>query len=397
VYAPGDVRIVRLTSAGVPAPGWDAHGVSLMPFRGDLLTYSSAWGPEPGMSLVAVAQDGGSGAFVLGSDVAEDAGGLSVLAPHLLHVAGDGSPAAGWTPGDIAFGGGAQAPYQDPGSDASLRAMADGHGGVFTALPDFYSEGVSVLSFERWSGAGAALPGGLDADQLGIEYANRGDGGMYIASFSPIGPTSYWSPNAFVRAAQSDPGQGFFEYHSNPAVQWYGDIALTATGDGGAIFGWSQVNERFGIFAVRLGPAGQVTGVPPAAMHGPPSMHLRFVPGVGVRALIASAPSGREELSLHDVTGRRVAGTTIELASGGDWVFPGTGKLPSGVYFARGERGSDTERASRGHALDHSSLIGQARAATQDGSRPTEGVLRWCPSRVGCRGSAGAGSASRFH
>jgi hypothetical protein len=345
VYAPGDVRIVRLTSAGLPAAGWDAHGISLMPFRGDLLTYSPAWGPEPGMSLAAVADDGGSGAFVLSADVEEDAEGVSASALHLLRVASDGSPAAGWAPGGITLGTSGYTTYEDPGAGASLRALADGRGGVFAGMPGFYSEGLSVLTFGRWSGTGTALPGGVGADQLGLEYASRGDGGMYVASFYPSGPTSIWSPNAFVRAAQSDPGEGFLEYHDTPVVQWYGDVALTATGDGGAVFGWSQVNERFGIFAVRLGPAGQVTAVPPTSIKGPPSMRLRFVPGVGVRALIASVPSGREELSLHDVTGRLVARTTIEQAAGGDWVFPGTEGLPSGVYFARAVSGGVELRA----------------------------------------------------
>jgi hypothetical protein len=339
VYAPGDVRIVRLTSAGLPLAGWDAHGVSLMPFRGDLLTYSPAWGPEPGMSLVASADDGGSGAFVLGSDIVADAGGVHAAAAHLLHVAGDGSTAGGWPAAGITLGGSGYAPNSDPGADASLRAMADGRGGVFAGTPGFYTEGVSVLAFEHWSGAGTALPGGLTAYYLGFDYASRGDGGMYIASFYPTGPTSYFSPNAFISAAQSAPGEGYLEYHDTPVVQWYGDVALAATGDGGAIFGWSQVNERFGIFAVRLGPAGQVTAVPPAPIQSPPSMRLRFVPGVGVRALIASVPSGREELALHDVSGRIVARTSIERAAGGDWVFPGTEALPSGVYYARSVSG----------------------------------------------------------
>jgi hypothetical protein len=339
VYGSGDVRIVRLTSAGDPAVGWDAHGVSLAPFRGDLLTNSPAWGPEPGMSPVAVADDGGSGAFVVSAEIEEDADGVSPSAYTLRRVGSDGSTAAGWAAGGIVVGSGTYSPYQDPGAGSSLRAMADGHGGVFAGTPGFYTEGLSVLAFGRWSGTGTALPGGLTSDQFGIEYASRGDGGMYIASFYPTGPTSYFSPNAYISAAQSAPGGGFFEYHDTPVLQWYGDVTLAATGDGGAVFAWSQVNQRFGIFAVRLGPAGQVTGVPPTVIQGPPSMRLRFVPGIGVRALIASVPSGREELALHDVGGRLVARTTIEQAAGGDWVFPGTERLPSGLYFARAVSG----------------------------------------------------------
>ena len=286
-----------------------------------------------------VADDGSGGAFVLSADIIEDPSGVLATGKHLMHVAGDGSPAGGWPPGGITFGVLGYAPDRDPGADASLRALADGLGGVFTGTSVYFTESGDVLSFERWSGTGTALPGGFAADLLGVEYASRGDGGMYIASFHPTGPASFWSPNAFVRAAQSYPGTGFYEYHDTPVVQWYGDVALTTTGDGGAIFGWSQVNQRFGIFAVRLGPAGQVTAVPPPAIQGPPSMRLRFVPGVGVRALLASVPSGREELSLHDVTGRPVAHITIEQAAGGDWVFPGTERLPSGLYFARAVRG----------------------------------------------------------
>jgi hypothetical protein len=74
-------------------------------------------------------------------------------------------------------------------------------------------------------------------------------------------------------------------------------------------------------------------------------MRLRFVPGVGVRALIASVPSGREELALHDVSGRIVARTSIERAAGGDWVFPGTEALPSGVYYARSVSGGVVMKA----------------------------------------------------
>jgi hypothetical protein len=223
---------------------------------------------------------------------------------------------------------------------ASARAFADGRGGVFAGAPWFGTEGLSAMSFGHWSSAGASQPGGLTADLSGLEYANRGDGGMYVASFYPSGPTSSWSPNAYVQVAQSAPGTGYFEYHDTPVVQWFGDVGLTGTGDGGAIFVWSQVNTRFGVYALRLGPGGVVTGVPPTHVpSGPPSLRLRFVPGVGVRAMLSSVPAGREVLSLHDAAGRRVANVTIESASGGDWLFPGTGLLPSGLYFARAMSG----------------------------------------------------------
>jgi hypothetical protein len=168
---------------------------------------------------------------------------------------------------------------------------------------------------------------------------------MFIATFKPSGATGPFEADAYIRVSQSTPGTSFFESKGSLSATRYGDVGLTATGDGGAIFTWSQLIDRQGIYAIRLNPAGVVTGVPPATIKGPPSLRLRFVPGTGVRALIASVPSGREELSLHDITGRVVARTSIEQAAGGDWVFPGTEHLPSGLYFARAVSGNMTLHA----------------------------------------------------
>src|SRR5262249_6552968 len=117
---------------------------------------------------------------------------------------------------------------------------------------------------------------------------------------------------------------------------WYGDVAIARMGDGAALFVWSQERERFGLFAVRLASSIPIlTSPPPIAEQSPPSLRLRFVPGVGVRALVTAVAAGRAELSLHDLTGRLVARVGIESAAGSDWLFPGTERLASGLYFAR--------------------------------------------------------------
>ncbi len=336
-FGPGDVRVAHYTAAGAPAAGWDSHGVSLAPFRGDVLVNTSAWNFVPGMNLVAVASDGASGAYVVHGDVGVE----GTPDYRLSRVAGDGAAAQGWAPEGLALSAWGYAPTSDYGSTSSVRALADGRGGVFAGLPGFGSEFTYVVQFQHFSGGGSAAAGGLGTDRLGMEYASRGDGGMFVASFQPTGPTSSYSPNAYLQALQSDPGSGFGEFHDTPVITWYGDVALTATGDGGAIFGWTQVNERFGVYAVRLSPAGLVTGVPPTHVpNGRASLRLRFVPGVGVRALLASVPSGPVELSLHDAAGRHVSSAIIESAASGDWVFPGTEALPSGLYFARAAIGA---------------------------------------------------------
>jgi hypothetical protein len=101
------------------------------------------------------------------------------------------------------------------------------------------------------------------------------------------------------------------------------------------------LRDRVGIQAVRIGPVGELVGMPPGAVPSrPPSLRLRYTPGVGVRALLQSAPLGRNEMSLFDVSGRRVARTLIESVAERDWLFPGTEGLPSGLYFARAAIGA---------------------------------------------------------
>ena len=274
---------------------------------------------------------------MLGTDLVTDLY-QNVSPAYAVHrIGGDGLRPAGWPVQGLSFA----PPWGfsntvDAGEFASLRALPDGRGGAFLGVPGFGSEATSLMQFVRFAADGGTLPGGVSLDTRGIEAASRGDGGMFAASYFPSGPTNIYTPNAYVSVQQTVPGSGYYEYSAQPVATRYGDIGLTATDDGGAIFVWSQYIDRQGVFAVRLGPAGVVTGVtPPTAPVGPPSLKLRFVPGVGVRALVASVPSAREELWLHDSSGRLVASARIESASGGDWVFPGTERLRSGMYFAR--------------------------------------------------------------
>ena len=342
--APGEVRVARFTSAGLPKVGWDARGVPLAQFRGELLSASPGWGQTPGMGLVAIAGDGGSGAYVMRSLVSADGGGR-VMVPEfrLLRVLGDGAVAAGWPPEGLVVGE-TSFDTSDLGFDASLRALADGRGGVFAGVLDIVSEGGSQIEFARWSPDGTSQPGGIPVRIKGIEVVSRGDGGMFGASFFPYGASGPFSPAALIAVAQSPPGGGFFEGHDQPVAEWFGDVGLTATGDGGAIFAWSQKFVRYGIYAVRLGPGGVVTGVPPTPVVGPLSLRLRFVRGEGVHASVvaplsplgkaAIAGSLRVALSLLDVAGRRVSSLASDGALGADVLLPDTQDLPGGVYFA---------------------------------------------------------------
>ena len=339
--APGDVRLTRFTSAGLPVLGWGQHGVSLAPFRGDLLSTSYGWGPTPRFGLVAVASDGAAGAFVMRAVISgDDVPYISLPEFRLVRVNGEGAIAPGWAPDGLVVGTlDPLSGSQDLGTEASLRALADDRGGVFAGFPGYATEGIALMGFSRRGPDGAAEPGGISADQSGLEVASRGDGGMFAATFYPTGPYGPYAPNAYIEASQSAPGDGFLEWHNEPVMTWYGDVALTATGDGGAIFAWSQERERFGIFAIRLGQAGVVTGVPPTPVIGPPSLRVRFVRGEGVHAVASLAGATHVQLSLHDLAGRRIASLVSDATLGADVVVPGTRDRPDGMYFARASDG----------------------------------------------------------
>ena len=328
VYSPGEARVARYTGAGLPASGWTAAGVAVAEFRGDLLAGRPEWGIAPPSRLAAIAEDGSGGAIVLsGLPYAYDE--FTVAADYRLHRVNSlgtldpGWPAEGRPATTVGF------PMPGSGSaDLSLRLHADGAGGVHAGRPSFFLHGGSNYSFDRYSELGLPVGESAGAGDHGIESASRGDGGVVVGSYFPHGPSGLYQPSAFVGLNQTQPGGSFIEWHDDPVVQWYGDIGLAATGDGGTIFAWSQVKERFGVFAIRMNPAGQVTGVPP----GTASRGLRvwYARGSGVQVYGATGPM---TLRLHDLTGREIA--RGESADAGEWTVPGTEGLPSGMYFAK--------------------------------------------------------------
>jgi len=339
---PGDVRVLRVTEAGLPASGWTAEGVSIAPYDPAFLSQSYGWSSPPAAGQIAIANDGGSGAFIVNSQGAAEGGYADHFTNTLYRVDAVGGTAAGWSPAGVDLGIVGVLGLPDLGDRASVRALTDDRGGVYAGLPWYASEFTERIQFYRRAGDGSTLPGGIGADQRGIEFAARGDGGMFIASYKPSGATGPYEANAYVAAGQSDPGASFYESEPSYYSTRYGDIGLAPTGDGGAIVAWSELIDRQGVFAVRLGPGGVVTGVPPTVL-GAPTLRVRFVRGEGVRAWATMA--GPVWLSLHDLAGRRISTTTtvnddrIAMAQV-DVLFPGTRDLPGGVYFVRAVGGA---------------------------------------------------------
>ena len=327
IFTPGSLRVARYDGAGLPVPGWVSEGVTVEPFSGDLLAANVQWGLTPALRLTAVAEDGAGGAFVL-SGLPFQLDEFTVAVDYRLHrVDAAGALDPSWPAGGRPASVPGFSAVGSVSSDYSLRLHGDGAGHVFAGRPMFFNHG-SAYAFDLYSEQGLPLGESAGAGERGIESEPRGDGGLVVGSYFPHGPNGFFQPNAFVQVSQSDPGGSFYEWHDEPFQQWYGDIGLAATGDGGSIFAWSQNNERFGIYAVRMNPDGQVLGVPP--LPRPAALHVRFERGRGVQV---SGAAGRVRLTLHDLGGREVA--RGEGESSGEWTVPGTAGLASGMYFAR--------------------------------------------------------------
>jgi hypothetical protein len=162
---------------------------------------------------------------------------------------------------------------------------------------------------------------------------------VYLAEYYPKGPSQTHEPFPYLRVVQSlapASWSDFHELHEVVFIPWYGDIALAESGDGGAVFFWSQVTERFGLFARRFNNAGEVTSVETRAAESQLALtRLRFVAGDGVRVSL-SLPAGEQAgLDLFDVTGRRVAATRLSADGAREVTLPGTRVLAAGLYFAK--------------------------------------------------------------
>ena len=341
VLTDGDYRFTRLNSAGRPAPGWTVMGARLDAFPATRLATTHGWSANPAMSLVGIAPDTSGGAYVAFGLADPDVPSPQFYAmPRLVHYGGDALPAPDWPAGGLtAYTPGLEAPF-DGGANASYHLFSDLRGGVIAGVPGFGSEGfVGGFFLDRYSPTGVVLPYPVEADQSGLETAQGTDGSVFVADCNPVGPYSDWDPLASVRIS-SAAGATWSEWHTTPVTTWYGDAGVAATDDGGAILAWSQVNQRYGIFAVRVNGAGLVTGIPPAA-SGPMRFALHDTHGAGLRAVASLGSGGAARWGVFDVAGRRVAGGAFVAGAGvRDWTLSGTAAIPAGVYFGRVECGA---------------------------------------------------------
>lgn len=321
----------RLTGAGANSSGWPEGGLYLGSFRPELLY------DLPRAPLLDISPDARGGLFWI-------AGTLSGLSVDLrLHrILADGQASPGW-PAD-----GRAAPSQFgqyyyfgyEGPDEGLRVYPDGQDGAIVEEQNFYTDSPPITGLYRCTDAGAGW-GLMQGDSPGHEVVTKGDGGAFMADYEPSGPFGPYAPPAFMRVDQSYAPAGWVawsESHWEAAVHWYGDIALAPAGDDGVVFFWSQVRERFGLFARRFTTAGQVTEVEPGpGGGGSPGLHgLRFVSGTGVvaRITLGGAPA---RLELFDVEGRQISARTLDAVGHGsaEVALPGTESLASGVYLVR--------------------------------------------------------------
>jgi hypothetical protein len=322
---PSSYRLRRLTAAGLNAGGWPLEGIAISPFHPD------RFGDAKKAAMLALSADGRGGLWALVGDV-ESPDPYAEMITTLFRLLGDGTSAADWPAAGRPMTTIGSWFYQY-GSDAlSLRAESDGMDGVILGIPATCADCGTPLSFDHVSAGGAVI--GLGQGQApGLEAIVRPDGGCDLGSFEPHGPTGPYQPPAYLAFDQTA-GPRFFEYHPENGLVWFGDVGLAPCGPSGAVFFWSQVRERLGLFARRFGLAGEVTGVGNASKAVIGLHDVCFVAGRGVvaRVDLAGAPG---TLRLFDLAGRVVSTSEVHGSGRVEVAMPSTKGISSGLYFAR--------------------------------------------------------------
>lgn len=331
---PSGLYVRRLTGAGAHSAGWPVGKLKVGSLRPEGLNYQF-----PSVPLLDISPDGRGGLFVYAGSLWSRSGYAGV--DRRLHrLMSDGQTSPDWP----------EAGHQrlDPfyyewsaGPDHGLRVHPDGRDGAFVEEQAYVLHTLPSVSFARCTAAGQWTPDWRSAILIGTghEVVVTGDGRAFLAEVVPAGPYGPYQPYARIGVYQWDAPPGWTSwYQSHPgysyAYQFYGDIALAPSGDGGAVFFWSQVRERFGLFARRFAPGGQVFVRQPG-WEITPLLQLRFAAGAGVLARIGLDRTP-ERLDLFDVCGRRVASLPLwEGSSTDELTLPGTASLAPGLYFAR--------------------------------------------------------------
>ncbi len=339
----------RITASGSIRSGFDPQGAWLGPFPGEdpsetFTSFPSDGGViAPTRTLAGVISDGAGGAYVLTTRPAYPPSGYWVQ-PILTHIDDAGVPLTGW-PRDV---GGDPLHFLSGGpASGSFSLLRIEPAALAVGAPYSGVEGEIGYRFTRQTeeAAGVVVAETRDHSLMGLEYVVPQPGHILLANCLASGTPGSWitgPQNAFVNVSGSFGGDGFREQAPDWTEHRYGDVALSATADGGAIFAWSQLVGRQGVFAVRLNRAGLVTDVPAAAVLPAPRLALRFAPGAGLRARASFSGGGEARLLVADVAGRAVAREKFETAPGArEWTLAGTAGLAPGLYFARVQRGAE--------------------------------------------------------
>ena len=339
-FVPGRWKLSRLTAAGLPASGWPEDGIDFGDFHMEYVEDLSLLDT----SMLALAVDGRGGVFLMiGNPNGRTYG--PTLETRLYRLRGDGGSALDWPEGGVVIANAPETYEGYWGHDGSHRLIYDNQDGVFVGMLALATDYGTRFVFQRCSADVRCRSAAEAWPPNGHEVASRVDGGLFIAAFHCCGPLNPFDLGAFIEASQYPRAVwSFRELHPESCVQWYGDVGLASTEDGGAVFFWSQVRERVGLFARRFTPTGEVTWSKRASRPAPRMTSIRFFAGEGVRVAMSSKLPGAARFELFDASGRRVASQAID-ARGDEVTIAGTAGIPAGLYFGRLRAGPFMESA----------------------------------------------------
>ena len=296
-----DLYAHRVTSTGLPAPGW--------PFEG--LPVCTAPGDETAPAIVS---DGAGGALIAW----EDTRGGSTADVYVQRVDSSGRT---WGLNGVAA-------CAAPGNQLDVRMVSDGAGGALLTWRDERSGGVSELFAQHITSSGEVAPGwianghALSAaipDQLPTAALADGTGGMFVA-WSETRDTG--NPTVYTIRCTSDgsispgwPSSGL-AVCTDPGIQM--NPVLASDGGNGAIVAWLDMRVAdLDIYAQHVLGSGMVDQAWPAggaALCTAPGhqIQLRIEPdgAGGAYAAWQDARAGSPTVFAQrvDATGNRVEG-----------------------------------------------------------------------------------------
>jgi len=222
----GLVRLLRLTTAGLPSEGWPLRGAIIHEGEG------SHFAP-------VAAGDCAGGAYVAWTDFRSGTARI-----YLQRIAGDGTLVPAWPPDAVLVA-------ESPGSQSNSRLLADAEG--VTVLWEDYNEGPTRVRVKRFDADGEAALGWNDPDGAILDTLGISAQSVEVLSISELGSGVLWQRRSAqggvdLVLAFAPQAQGLASLPVSPTIvasgaDAFGNATVIEQGEESVTLIWSEWRE----------------------------------------------------------------------------------------------------------------------------------------------------------